>query len=115
MVANATLTTPGGLTNYNHTANTYTFDVSLSSLGLNQGDSFNFVGTLISETAYRSNETIGTSVTTPGDGSGNAGFNNPQMFTDFDTYMTTAVPEPSTWLAGGLSFGSLFLVRRRRA
>jgi hypothetical protein len=72
------------------------------------GQTFSFVGTLISTSAYRSNETIGNSVTVAGDGSGNAGFNNSQTFSAANSY--TLVPEPSAAALAGLCglFGLIF-------
>ena len=85
----------------------------MAQLGLTagSGQTFRLLGSLISSSAYRSNETIGPSVTVPGDGAGNAGFNNPQGFTGDFAY--TLVPEPSSMslLLGGIA---LLLLRRRR-
>ncbi len=60
LVNGGTFTVPAnGVSNFNHTGGTYTFDVGLSSLGLTQGQSFKFLGSLISETAFRSDEGYG--------------------------------------------------------
>lgn len=76
------------------------------------GQTFGFVGTLISTSAYRSNETIGPSITVPADGGGNAGFNNPQTLTQTQSY-TLAVPEPAT-LGVVVTMAGLGLLARRR-
>ena len=90
----------------------FTFSFSKADLGLTDPiDSFDFVGTLISTSAYRSNETIGTSVTvpgTPGDAP-NAGFNGTTTFANFNTF--TVVPEPAA--VGLLTLGGVALIRRR--
>ena len=101
---------------------TSTFSISLNptqaaSIGLLPGGTFSFVGTLISETAYRSNETFGTSVTTPGavGDTPNAGFNGTQVFGNSDTY--TLAPEPSglaTVLMVAGVLGVCVLARRRQ-
>ena len=80
---------------------TYSINLStaeMSQLGLTagSGQTFHFVGSLITTGAYRSNETIGASITTPGDASGNAGLNNPQVFSSSLAYTLTQVPEPSS-------------------
>jgi hypothetical protein len=77
----------------------YVLNVSpaqMLQLGLTagSGQTFQFVGSYINTSAYRSNETIGASITVPGDGAGNAGFNNPQTFAQALSY--TLVPEPAT-------------------
>lgn len=97
--------------------------VSYAQLGLTPGGSFSFVGTLIDGTsAYRSNETIGTSATTVGDfgGNGNAGFTGTQTFASSNTFMTdgpvAAAPEPSgvaSLLMGALVLGGFAVARRR--
>lgn len=91
----------------------FTFSFNRTDLGLGPSDPFSFVGTLISTTAYRSNETIGTSVTTPGTPSDapNAGFTGTQTFATAETF---AVPEPSAIALLGLTAAS-GLLRRRRA
>ena len=77
----------------------YTINISpaqMLQMGLTagSGQTFQFVGSYISTSAYRSNETIGASVTVPSDGAGNAGFGNPQTFTQGISY--TLVPEPTS-------------------
>ena len=94
-----------------------TFSVNRGDIGLGATDGFNFVASLISTSAFRSDETIGTSATVPDsiDNAPNAGFNGTQTFSAFDTY-GTPVPEPTTWVAGGLTVlvGSLALRRHLR-
>ena len=102
----------------NPSGNTFNFSLNLSDIGLAPGGSFSFVASLISTTAYRSNETIGTSSTvpgTPGDAP-NAGFNGTTTFSGSNTFQSAAVPEPSTvLLIGPALLGGMFFVRRRRA
>ena len=90
----------------------FTFSLNRSDLGLGATSPFSFVGTLISTSAYRSNETIGTSVTTPGTpgDTPNAGFTGTQTFATANTF---AVPEPSGVL-GLLVLGAGALCRRAR-
>lgn len=89
----------------------FTFSVNRTDLGLSPTAPFSFVGTLVSTTAYRSNETIGTSVTTPGSpgDTPNGGFTGTQTFATADTF---AVPEPSAIAFVGLTAAGL--LRRRR-
>ena len=91
----------------------FTFSYSKSDLGLpTSGDySFNFVGTLISTSGYRSNETIGASVTVPGSGGDapNAGFTGTTVFATGNAFV---VPEPST-LGVMLGAGAMLLRRRK--
>ena len=101
----------------NNSDPSYTINISpaqMSQIGLTAGvqQTFSFVGSYISTAAYRANETIGTSITVPGDGSGNAGFNNQQGFTGYNSYQL--VPEPS--FAALLIFGAaaLSVIRRRK-
>jgi hypothetical protein len=91
----------------------FTFSLNRSDLGLGPTDPFSFVGTLISTSAYRSNETIGTSVTTPGStgDTPNAGFTGTQTFATGNTF---AVPEPKGIVIVGL-VAATGLLRRRRA
>ena len=90
----------------------FTFSINRSDIGLGPTDPFSFVGTLISTTAYRSNETIGPSVTTPGTpgDAPNAGFTGTTVFTAANTF---AVPEPGALAVAAL--GASVLLRRRRA
>lgn len=91
---------PGGTTQA-----TYAMTMTLSDLGLNPGDSFEFVGTYLNENgAFRSDEAFGDGIP-----SGNPGTST-VTFTGSRSY--TTVPEPSVALLGGL--GLLALLRRRR-
>jgi hypothetical protein len=100
----------------NNSDPSYTINISpaqMLQMGLTagSGQTFEFVGSYISTSAYRSNETIGTSITVPADGAGNAGFSNPQTFTQSLSY--TLVPEPTSF--GLFLLGSIgFALRRRR-
>lgn len=87
----------------------YVLTISLSSIGLTPGagQSFNLFGTLVSESGYRSTEAIA------GNATGTQGWNAFTQ-TGFETYTTTAVPEPSTLALCGLSGLALFVIRRRR-
>ena len=109
----------------NNLDSTYSINLStaqMSQIGLTagSGQTFHFVGSLISTAAYRSNETIGASITTPGDASGNAGLNNPQLFSSSLAYTLTQVPEPSSMsligagLLGVLAFSGHKQRRRHR-
>ena len=86
----------------------------LADIGLTQGQSFKFVGDLISTSAYGSNESIGASTTVPDNGGDapNAGFNGTVTFSSPDTYVSTAVPEPVSLAV--ICVGGLFLTSRRR-
>ena len=86
----------------------------MAQIGLTaaSGQSFQFVGSLISASAYRSNETIGASTTTPGDGSGNAGFSNPQTFDSALSF--TLVPEPSVFALLGVGVTAFGIIVRSR-
>jgi PEP-CTERM motif len=109
-VTSANITNPSG--------NIWNFSINLSDIGLTAGGSFNFVASLISGSAYRSNETLGTSTTVPGlvTDTPNAGFNGTTTFSNSNTFGTTAVPEPATiLLVGPALLGGMFFVRRRRA
>lgn len=101
----------------------YTVTVTDAQLGLTPGGTFSFVGTLIDpNAAYRSNETLGTSVTTPGTAGDtpNAGFTGTQTFSNSNTFTTdapAAAPEPSSLIVlgiMGLGLGALMLNARRR-
>ncbi len=91
---------PGGTTQAS-----YSMTVSLANLGLNPGDSFEFVGTYLNSSgAFRSDEGIGDGLPT-----GNPGATE-VTFTGARTY--TTIPEPTS-VALGL-IGSLLLLRRRK-
>jgi hypothetical protein len=85
---------------------TYTFSLSLASIGVTAGNSFALFGTYVSNSGYRSTEAIA------GDDSGTEGW-NPFSQTSFGTYTTTPIPEPSTLAFLGLG-GLAFLAIRRR-
>ena len=99
----------------------FTFSFTVANLGLSAATSNNidFVGSLISTSAYRANETIGTSTTvsgTPGDVP-NAGFTGSQTFTTFNrltTFAPVVIPEPATMLLMGAALPGIALIRRRR-
>jgi hypothetical protein len=89
--------------------------MAMIGLTAGSGQTFSFVGSFISDTAYRANETIGASVTTAGDGSGNAGFSMPQTFSQSLGYQLSSTPEPSTLaLLGVFGAGALLVLRRRQ-
>jgi hypothetical protein len=82
-------------------AGPFTFSYSRAQLGLGPTDPFSFEGTLISTTAFRSNETIGASTTIPDVGAGdNAGFNGSTTFSAANTFAVPAPVPASLW--GGL-------------
>jgi hypothetical protein len=95
-----------------NTSASYSVTFPLAYIGITGGQSFEVVGSLISTSAYRSNETFGPSVTTPGDGAGNAGFSQPQVFVSALSYTTSLAPEPAT--LGILGAGALVALARRR-
>lgn len=90
----------------------------MAQIGLiaGSGQSFLFVGSENSDSAYRANETIGNSVTTPDTGAApNGGFNGSQLFTQSLSYQLGTTPEPSTLaLLGIFGAGALFVLHRRR-
>lgn len=101
-VANANMspTTAGGAT--------YTFNFTLSSIGVTPGNSFELFGTYVSNSGYRSTEAIA------GNDSGTQGW-NPFTQTGFATYTTEAVPEPTAAALGTLGglLGLLAFKRRK--
>ena len=84
------------------TSPTYTFSISLASIGIAPGQSFELFGTYISNTGYRSTEAVA------GNDTGTQGYNSFTQ-TAFSVY---TVPEPTT-LALAASGLSLLLLRRR--
>ncbi len=93
----------------NAAASTYTFSVSLALLGLTPGNgqSLELFGTYISNTGYRSTESM------LGNDSGSQGYNNFTQ-TSFVTYTTTPVPEPATGALAASGVALFYLIRRRR-
>ena len=89
-------------------APSYTFDFDFPEIGITSLDSFDFVATYVSSTAFRSNEAIGES-----DATGGNVANGTLTFTGFETFNATAIPEP-TGLVALLGVGLLGLVQRRR-
>jgi len=89
----------------------------MSQIGLtaDSGQTFSFVGSLDSDSAYRANETIGSSVTVPAGGSDpNAGFNGTQTFTGSDTYSLAVAPDASsTFLLLGAGLTAVLAFKRR--
>jgi hypothetical protein len=92
-------------------AGPFSFNLTRSSLGLAENQQFQFVGSLISGSAYRSNETFGTSLTVPGSATDapNAGFTGTTTISE----AFTVIPEPGTVGLLTLSAGLLALRRRR--
>lgn len=88
-------------------SSTYTFSFDLSSIGLTGGQSFEFFGTYISDTGYRSSEAVA------GNDSGTPGW-NPYTQSSFATYATEPVPEPSAAAFGSLAGLVALLVFKRR-
>ena len=90
----------------------FKFSYTRGQLGLGPTAPFSFEGTLISTTAYRSNETIGASTTVPDNTTDapNAGFNGS---TTFGTAATFSVPEPS--VLSVLALAGAAATRRRRS
>ncbi len=96
-IANAA---PGG-----NSQPSYAMTVSLANLGLNPGDSFQFVGTYLNpENAFRSNEGIGDGLPSDNPGQSDVTFTGSRLY--------TTIPEPTSALLAG--FGLLALLRRRR-
>ena len=95
-----------------YTINMTAAQIAQIGLTAGSGQTFSFDGSLISTSAYRSNETIGASTTVPGDGAGNAGFNNPQTFQQADSFTLTLVPEPGS--IGLLALSGLAMLARVR-
>ena len=93
-------------TGASQTGSPYTLTLSLASLGLATGQTFELFGTLVSETGYRSTEAIA------GNDTGTQGW-SPFTQTSFGTYTVTAVPEPSTFALCGISGLAMLRLLRR--
>jgi hypothetical protein len=122
-VANFTYGTDGtngnaNLTPTGNVAGPFTFTISLASLGIAPGGSFDIATTYgnFHSDVFRSNEAFGntvTDVTNPAN-TGNIGQDTAAL--GFSTYTASAVPEPATiLLLGPALLGGMFFVRRRRA
>lgn len=90
----------------------FTFSFSRAQLGLGPTAPFSFEGTLISTDAYRSNETIGASITVPGDPVNdlhNAGYNGTTTFLAANTFPALVpVPKPALATLGLLGLLAAF-------
>lgn len=100
-------------------SDTVTFNAA--DLGIAPGGTFTFVSSLISDSAYRSNETVGTSTTAPGTtgATPNAGFTGSTTFQSSNAYTfgtPAAAPEPGSMVPlamGAFALGGLVIARRR--
>ncbi len=91
-----------------NTATDYSFDFDFAEIGITSLDSFDFVATYLSNTAFRSNEAIGASDAPSGStqiGNGTLTFSGSETF--------SAIPEPTS-VAVLLGVGLVSLVPRRR-
>jgi hypothetical protein len=86
----------------------YTVTVTRAQLGLGPTDPFSIVGTLLSGSIFRSNETFGASIT---DAGANPGFNGSLTFT---SPLVFVVPEPGSLTALGFGAAALLVRARRR-
>jgi hypothetical protein len=101
-VSTANLTPTG-----NNSSATYTFSISLSSIGITAGQTFGLFGTYTANSGYRSDEDLA------GNATGSQGW-NPFLQTSFGTYTVAPVPEPTTFALLGSGFALLYVIRRRR-
>lgn len=89
----------------------YSVTVTRTQLGIGPTDPIGIVGSLISGSLYRSNETIGSSIVpVPADGGGNAGFNGSIVYASDVVF---SVPEPASLSL--LALAGLATLRRRLA
>lgn len=94
-----------GLSPTGPSQSTYGFSFNLSSIGLNAGQSFNFVGTYLnSSNAFRSNEGFGAGLPSTNPGYNTATFTNSLTF--------SSVPEPCSLAL--FACGTTMVVFRRR-
>ena len=93
-------------------ATPYSLTIPLADIGLTQGQSFGFDGTLIATSTYRSNETIGPTSPDVSTG-GNVGYTDGINFSQADVYTTTAVPEPTG--AAAIAACAAVSMKRRRS
>jgi hypothetical protein len=94
------------------TSANYSFSFNFADIGLapNSGASFKMIGSYISNTGFRSDESL------PGNVSVDAQGYNPATGTASVTYTSAAVPEPATiLLIGPAILGGMLFIRRRRA
>jgi hypothetical protein len=110
--ANFPYITSGNISPTNtQTSGTYNFSFNVTDLGLtaNNGQSFDFFSTYISDTAWRSSETFGATFSTP----------SQQGYLTFDAAASntfTTVPEPTTYALLALgALGMAGYAARRRA
>jgi len=95
-----------GLTG-NNTAPSYTVQFPLINIGITPGETFSLVGTLISSSAFRSDETFVNPASL------NAGFGGNVTWSNSASY--TVIPEPSIGLMMLSGFGFLAWFRKWRA
>ena len=86
----------------------YTVTFTRAQVGLGPTDPFSIVGSLLSGSIFRSNETFGTSIT---DAGANPGFNGSLTFT---SPLVFAVPEPGSLTAMAFAAAGLLIRTRRR-
>lgn len=112
--ANFTYINSGGLTDVGGSHTIYTFSFSKADLGIAGSVNFKFFGTLISTSAFRSNEAIGSALTDPPPAPPNYGFTGTINPATFDTY-TGSVLAVSLSQFGGIRQGANTLLQWRTA